>query len=111
MRAPGHVHFMGIGGIGMSAIARILLAGGTSVSGCDLRATPLTEALAREGATTLEGHSTDHLRDVTLFVYSSAVPADHPELLEARRRGIETIKRAELLARLFNDRQGIAVAG
>lgn len=111
MRVPGHVHFMGIGGIGVSALARILLAGGTSVSGCDLRSTPLTEALAREGATTLEGHSPEHLRDTTLFVYTSAVPADHPELVEARRRGIETIKRAEMLARLAHGRKSIAVAG
>lgn len=95
----------------MSAIARVLLAGGTSISGCDQRSTPLTEALAREGAIALEGHSPDHLRNTTLFVYSSAVPVDHPELVEARKRGIETIKRAEMLARLVNGRKGIAVAG
>ena len=111
MNVPGHVHFMGMGGIGMSAIAQVLMASGTVVSGCDLRASELTDRMRARGAVFFERHSPEHMRDVTLLVYSSAVPADHPELVEAQRRGIETIKRAEMLARLFNGRRSIAVAG
>src|SRR5438270_10068763 len=93
-----HVHFIGIAGIGVSALARVALARGYRVSGSDLATTPLTEALAVAGAQVYQGHGAEHLGDADLVVVSSAVREENPELAAARARGIPVIKRAEMLA-------------
>jgi UDP-N-acetylmuramate--alanine ligase len=106
-----HVHFIGIGGIGMSGIAEILLTLGMRVSGSDLRRGPITDRLARMGATVYEGHERGHVGDATVVVTSSAVSASNPEVEEARTRKIPVIQRAEMLAELMRLKYGIAVAG
>src|SRR5271169_3138171 len=106
-----HVHFIGIGGIGMSGIAEILLTLGMKVSGSDLRRSPVTDRLAQLGATIYEGHATGHLGLATVVVTSSAVHSDNPEVEEARARKIPVIQRAEMLAELMRLKYGIAVAG
>ena len=106
-----HVHFIGIGGIGMSGIAEILLTLGMRVSGSDLRRGPITDRLALMGATIYEGHQQGHLDDSTVVVTSSAVSSSNPEVLEARLRKIPVIQRAEMLAELMRLKYGIAVAG
>ncbi|MBI2911027.1 MAG: UDP-N-acetylmuramate--L-alanine ligase [Chloroflexi bacterium] len=111
-RIPARVHFVGIGGVGMAALAGYLMDRGTFVSGSDLRLNPLTSALRERGAPIAEGHDAAHLpRDAEMVVYSSAVPADNPELLAARRRDLPVIKRAALLGHILNEQRGIAVAG
>jgi UDP-N-acetylmuramate--alanine ligase len=112
LTSKSHVHLVGIGGIGLSAIARVLLAWGHRVSGSDRRSSAITEALAREGMTVHIGHDAGHLSaDTDLVIVSSAVPADNPEVIAARRRGIPVIKRAEVLGAMMAGRTGIAVAG
>ena len=106
-----HVHFIGIGGIGMSGIAEILLSLGMKVSGSDLRRGPVTDRLARLGATIYEGHDARHVAGATVVVTSSAVGADNPEVLEAHARKIPVIQRAEMLAELMRLKYGIAIAG
>lgn len=109
---PKTVHLVGVGGIHMSAIAQILLARGHTVSGSDLYLSPLTERLEAMGATVSRGHDAAHLGDdVELVVYTSAAHGDNPELVEARRRGLTVIKRAEMVARLMEGKRSIAVAG
>jgi UDP-N-acetylmuramate--alanine ligase len=108
---PQPVHFVGIGGIGMSGIAEILLNLGYPVSGSDLKLTPVTERLARLGARIYEGHAAEHLGNARAVVVSSAVRPDNPEVLEARRRQIPVIPRGEMLAELMRLKYGIAVAG
>ena len=105
------VHFIGIGGYGMSALAQILLQKGFQVSGSDLKESPLTESLAVQGATIQFGHSAANLGTADLVVYSTAVPADNPELAAARQRNILLWHRSELLADLLNSSFGIAIAG
>jgi UDP-N-acetylmuramate--alanine ligase len=106
-----HVHFIGIGGIGMSGIAEILLTLGVRVSGSDQRASAITDRLAQMGATIYEGHAAGRLGDASVVVTSSAVNAANPEVLEARSRKIPVIQRAEMLAELMRLKYGIAVAG
>ncbi len=108
---PRRVHLVGIGGVHMSAIARILLAWGHQVSGCDLRLSPLTDRLRELGAVVHQGHDPAHLGDAELVVYTAAAHADNPELAEARRRGLPVLLRAEMVARLMAGRRAIAVAG
>jgi UDP-N-acetylmuramate--alanine ligase len=105
------VHFIGIGGIGMSGIAEILLTLGYSVSGSDLRRTLLTERLASLGASVFEGHAAANVVGSGVVVASSAVGETNPEVAEARRRKIPVIQRAEMLAELMRLKYGIAVAG
>lgn len=105
------VHFIGIGGYGMSALAQILLQKGYSVSGSDLKESPLTESLTAQGAVINVGHSAANLGAADLVVYSTAVPADNPELLAAGQRGLHLWHRSELLAALLNSSFGIAIAG
>ncbi len=105
------IHFVGIGGIGMSAIAEVLLEEGYAVSGSDLKLSPITDNLARKGATIVQDHAAENIRDAGLVVISSAVPLDNAEVREAQRRGIPVIKRAEMLGRLMADRFGVAIAG
>jgi len=108
---PQRVHFIGIGGIGMSGIAEILLNLGNTVSGSDLRSTSITERLASLGATIFEGHAAANVVGAGVVVTSSAVNQHNPEVMEARRRKIPVIQRAEMLAELMRLKYGIAVAG
>jgi len=108
---PRRVHLVGIGGIHMSAIAHVLLAWGHQVSGSDLKLSSLTGRLQDQGATICEGHAADHLADAELVVYTAAAQPDNPELTEAKRRGLPLLQRAEMIARLLEGRQAIAVAG
>ena len=110
------VHFIGIGGIGMSGIAEILLTLGYPVSGSDLRRSAITDRLATLGATIFEGHSAANAVGAAVVVTSSAVnitpgAAQNPEVTEARHRNIPIIQRAEMLAELMRLKYGIAVAG
>ena len=108
---PQHLHFAGIGGIGMSGIAEVLLNLGYTVSGSDLKKSPITDRLESLGASIHEGHEAAHLGGAKALVVSSAVKPDNPEVLEARRRQIPIIPRGELLAELMRLKYGIAVAG
>ncbi len=105
------IHFIGIGGIGMSALARILLDRGSGVSGSDAQASPLTEELAREGAKITIGHRAEAVAGAGRVVISDAIHEDNPELAEARARGIPVVRRSQLLAELMAGRRGIAVSG
>ncbi len=105
------MHFIGISGIGMSALARILLQRGVSVSGSSDRRTALTDQLAAEGATVAIGHAAANLGDARTVVVSSAIASGNPELAAARERELDVVHRGELLARLMRERRGLAVAG
>jgi UDP-N-acetylmuramate--alanine ligase len=112
MFAPSQrVHFIGIGGIGMSGIAEILLTMGYAVSGSDLRASSTTERLAGMGAMIYVGHAAENARACDVVVTSSAVAKDNPEVVEARARKTPVIQRAEMLAELMRLKYGIAIAG
>lgn len=108
---PQHLHFTGIGGIGMSGIAEVLLNLGYKISGSDLKLSATTEHLSQLGAHIYEGHSAENVGTAKAVVVSSAVDAANPEVLEARRRGIPVIPRGELLAELMRLKYGIAIAG
>ena len=108
---PQHFHFAGIGGIGMSGIAEVLLNLGYQVSGSDLRLSPTTERLAGLGARIYEGHAAANVAGARALVVSSAVDEQNPEVQEARRLQIPVIPRGELLAELMRLKYGIAVAG
>src|SRR6266700_2932472 len=105
------IHFVGIGGIGMSGIAEVLLNLGFAVSGSDIKATPVTERLAGLGARVSEGHAPASVRDAQVVVVSSAVSAENPEVREAQRLQIPVIPRAEMLAELMRLKFCVAVAG
>ncbi len=113
MKAEGlRIHFMGVAGIGMSAIAELAARRGAVVSGCDLATNENSERLIASGISVMLGHSPQHLVEKPdVLVYSSAVPGDNPELAAARRAGVETISRSTMLARLMADRRSIGVAG
>jgi len=119
MFVPGHflfapsqrIHFIGIGGIGMSGIAEILLTMGYSVSGSDLRRSAVTDRLVGMGARIFEGHAAANAAASDVVVTSSAVSKTNPEVLEARERKIPVIQRAEMLAELMRLKYGIAIAG
>jgi UDP-N-acetylmuramate--alanine ligase len=106
-----HVHFVGIGGIGMSGIAEVLLNLGYQVSGSDLRSTPITESLAHQGASIFYEHRAENIGNAHVVVTSSAVRRDNPEILAAERRKIPVIPRAEMLAELARLKYSIAIAG
>ena len=105
------IHFVGIGGIGMSGIAELLTNLGYEVSGSDARMSDVTGRLASLGVRVEEGHEPAHVGDADVVVVSSAVASDNPEVAEARRRHIPVIPRAEMLAELMRLRYGIAIAG
>lgn len=111
MNTQEHVHFIGIGGYGMSAIARVLLEMGYRVSGSDEVRQELTEKLAARGARVYIGHQAEHVKGADLVVYSSALPKDNVEMVAAEKLNIPIIHRSQMLARLLNARKGIAVAG
>lgn len=106
-----HLHFVGIGGIGMSGIAEVLLNLGYRISGSDLKRSAITDRLASLGATVMEGHAAANVGDAQAIVITSAVKADNPEVAEAVRKGIPVIPRGELLAELMRLKFGIAMAG
>ncbi len=104
-------HFVGVGGIGMSAIARILRARNVAVSGSDVGVTPLIELLRNEGVSVMIGHAAANVRDADVVVVSSAIDRSNPEYVAAIRAGIPVLHRGEMLARLLSGRRGIAVCG
>lgn len=106
-----HIHFVGIGGIGMSGIAELLLNLDYNVSGSDLRQTDLTRRLAVLGGTIFEGHAAENISDADVVVVSSAVNRKNPEILAAEQKGIPIIPRAEMLAELMRLKYSIAIAG
>src|SRR5581483_10447319 len=108
---PQHLHFTGIGGIGMSAIAEVLLNLGYEVSGSDLRLSHITERLEGMGARIYEGHAASNVAGARALVVTSAADEQNPEIQEARRLQIPVIPRGELLAELMRLKYGIAVAG
>lgn len=105
------IHFVGIGGIGMSGIAEVLLNLGYKVSGSDLKSSPVTGRLARIGATVFQGHRAENVVGAEVVVTSSAIAADNPEVEEAGKQHIPVIQRAEMLSELMRLKYGIAVAG
>ncbi len=106
-----HIHFVGIGGIGMSGIAEVLLNLGYHVSGSDARRSPITDRLEKLGAIVFEGHKTTNGEGAQVVVTSTAVRPDNPEVVEAVRKQIPVIPRAEMLAELMRLKYGIAIAG
>ncbi|WP_031513424.1 UDP-N-acetylmuramate--L-alanine ligase [Desulfofalx alkaliphila] len=108
---PRRVHFIGIGGAGMSGIARILAGLGYQVSGSDLNRTEVTRKLEAIGIKCFTGHNADNLTDAQLVVVSTAIPPHNPELLAAKERNIPIVHRAQMLAQLMMRQKGIAVAG
>jgi UDP-N-acetylmuramate--alanine ligase len=106
-----NIHFVGIGGIGMSGIAEILAEEGLTVSGCDLKKSAATDLLARRGVVTELGHHPAHLDGVDCVVVTAAVKGTNPEIEEARRRGIPVLRRSEMLGELVRRKRSIGVAG
>lgn len=108
-----HVHFMGVGGAGMSGLALLLKAMDFEVSGCDMVDTFYLKRVRSSGIEIMMGHHKKHLDLFApdLIIHTSAIAQDHPELIEARKRGITVARRAEILSLLFNARKGVGVAG
>ena len=107
----GPIHFIGIGGIGMSGIAEILINQGYTVQGSDLRETEITSRLERMGASIKIGHNKNNLMNVAVVVISSAINSDNPELNYARSAGLPVVRRAEMLAELMRMKSNVAIAG
>jgi UDP-N-acetylmuramate--alanine ligase len=107
----GPIHFVGIGGIGMSGIAEVLLNHGYTIQGSDLKTSKITDRLAGMGATIFEGQRAENLEGAEVIVISSAIKPGNPELDEARRLGLPVVRRAEMLAELMRLKSNIAVAG
>ncbi len=106
-----HYHFVGIGGIGMSGIALIMLRQGFAVSGSDLKSSPLTDELIKQGAKVFIGHTSTNIAGADIIVYSSAIKEDNPEIVSAKEKNIPIIKRAQALAELMQDKTVITVTG
>lgn len=106
-----HVHFIGIGGYGMSAIARVLVDLGYHVTGSDVAMSELAKKLEAKGAVIKLGHGAEHVEGADIVVYSTSIPEDNPELAAARAKGIPLLHRSQMLARILNERTGVAVAG
>lgn len=106
-----HIHLIGIGGSGMSAIARVLLGRGFIISGSDMRLNEITTSLEQDGATIFEGHREEQIFGAEALVVTSAAPDDNPEIVAAREMNIPVFKRSEFLGYLMADSIGIAVAG
>ncbi|HEU4521483.1 MAG TPA: UDP-N-acetylmuramate--L-alanine ligase [Thermoanaerobaculia bacterium] len=106
-----NVHFVGIGGIGMSGIAEILAQAGVSVSGCDLKGSSSTDLLARRGVNVLIGHDAAHLDGVDLVVVTAAVRGKNREIDAAHERGIRVMRRSEILGEIVNVKRAVGVAG
>jgi len=106
-----HLHFMGIGGVGMCGLAEVLHAGGAIVSGCDVTASERTERLSALGIDVRIGHDPSHLEGVDTVVYTAAVADDEEEFQRAKQGRISMVRRAVMLGELMNDRRGVAIAG
>ena len=100
-RKVNKIHFVGIGGIGMSGIAELLINLGFSISGSDINKTEITEKLTSNGANIFLDHNASNIRDAEVLVYSSAVTKNNPEIIEAQKKNIPIIKRAEMLGELI----------
>ncbi|WP_446469727.1 UDP-N-acetylmuramate--L-alanine ligase [Xenorhabdus stockiae] len=111
MRKVRHIHFVGIGGAGMGGIAEVLANEGYQISGSDLAPNAVTQQLIELGATIYFNHRAENVRNASVVVASTAIPADNPEIIAARESRIPVIRRAEMLAELMRYRHGIAVAG
>lgn len=111
LETSSHVHFIGIGGYGMSAIARVLLDMGYQVTGSDVAKKDLTDKLIAHGAKVFIGHEPDHVNGADLVVYSTACPEDNVERIAAQKQNIPILHRSQMLARLMDEKKGIAVAG
>ena len=111
LRSGNHVHLVGIGGIGLSAIARVLHGWGYTVSGSDMQHSALLDQLIAEGITAYASHSAEHVAGAQVVVASSAIPEGNPEIREARQRGIPVVKREQFLSELTEGKRTIAVAG
>ncbi|MEL6775584.1 MAG: Mur ligase domain-containing protein, partial [Pseudomonadota bacterium] len=107
----GPIHFIGIGGIGMSGIAEVMLTLGYRVQGSDMKESPITERLRRLGAEIFIGQAAENLGEAGVVVISSAIKAGNAELEEARARSLPVVRRAEMLAELMRMRWNVAVAG
>jgi UDP-N-acetylmuramate--L-alanine ligase/UDP-N-acetylenolpyruvoylglucosamine reductase len=106
------IHFTGIGGIGMSGVACVLAEEGHRISGSDSEASSITKKLQKMGADIYEGHRASNLpRSASVLVYSSSISGDNPEVVEAKRRGLKIVHRAEMLGEIFNRNKGIAITG
>lgn len=107
-----NIHMIGVGGIGMSAIAQLLLERGERVTGCDVKMNPITEKLREKGVVIYEGHSPEHIdNSIDLVVHSSAIKEGNPELVKAKIHSIPILRRAQMLGGLVKDKQLIAVTG
>lgn len=111
LKASEHVHFVGIGGYGMSAIARVMLEMGYQVSGSDVARKELIDKLASKGARVFIGHEKNNVQGADVVVYSTALSKDNVEIAEAERLRIPVLHRSQMLARLMNAKKGVAVAG
>lgn len=111
MTQQSSLHFVGIGGIGMSAIARILLARGESVTGSDVAESPLLDELRKQGAVITVGHDARNVNGARAVVVSSAIDPANPEYRHAVERGIEVVRRGEMLRRIMENRRGVAICG
>ena len=111
MRRIRRIHFIGIGGAGMSGIAEVLLNQGYEISGSDIKASSVTERLVKKGARVFIGHGAQNVRGADVVVNSSAVNSHNPEIIGAREQRIPIVRRAEMLGELMRYRHGIAVAG
>ena len=108
---PRRVHVVGGGGAGMSAYATVLAAMGHTVTGSDLKTSPALERLAAAGVRVAVGHRAELVGDAEVITVSTAIPADNPEVLEARRRGTPVLSRADTLAAIVASRRCVAVSG
>ena len=106
-----HIHFIGIGGAGMSGLAFILLGLGYKISGSDITSSKITKRLEDKGAIIFKGHNKKNIEGADLIVISSAIPEDNLEIMEATEKNIKIIKRAEMLAKIMENKYGIAIAG
>ncbi len=106
-----NIHFIGIGGAGLSAIATVLLQQGHTIFGSDMQASAATERLSAMGATVSIGHRPENLANPDAVIISSAIPPTNPELIAAQQRGLKVVKRAEWLGQMMQDTVGIAIAG
>jgi len=111
MRRVKSIHFIGIGGAGMSGIAEVLLNEGYQITGSDITANLVTDNLSQKGAKVYIGHSADNISDASVVVISTAIDDHNPEIIAARQARIPIVRRAEMLAELMRFRHGIAIAG
>ncbi|MDR1482575.1 MAG: UDP-N-acetylmuramate--L-alanine ligase [Synergistaceae bacterium] len=113
IKTPMKIHLMGIGGAGMSGLAILLSSMGHIVSGCDMEDSFYLKKVRQAGVQVTMGHHREHIDaySPSLIIHTSAIPQDHPELIDARKRGIKVARRAEILSLIFNSRKGVGIAG